>query len=173
MIFDPVDSERQVEFNEVNLFVLRANPLNADPVEVADLKDGDIWYRGDLNVFKAKVNGTIQSLSVLPGNIISGTVGTTIDVGGTTGSLTVTGNLISAVASVPNASETSIVVTYPSVGSNFMPLVTIESTGNPSLDGDLKALVVHTITDTSLTIHIDELATTQSLKFHVLLWPIA
>jgi len=173
MKFDPVDTQRPLEFHEANLFVLRANALNADPLPASDLKDGDIWYRGDLNVFKAKVNGTIQSLSVLPGNIISGTVGATIDVGGTTGGLAVTGNLISAVASIPTAGETSIVVTYPSVGSNFMPLVTIEGTGNPSLDGDLKALIVHTIGDTSLTIHIDELATVQSLRFHVLLWPIA
>ncbi|KKM04494.1 hypothetical protein LCGC14_1763740, partial [marine sediment metagenome] len=76
------------------------------------------------------------------------------------------------VASIPAGSESSIVITYPSVGSNFVPLITIEGTGNPSLDGDLKAPIVHTLTDTSLTVHIDELAPTNSLRFHVLLWPV-
>lgn len=171
MIFDPVDPNRQIEFNEANIFLIRAVPLNADPVEATDLKDGDIWYRGDLNSFKAKVNGTIQTLVPVPGNIISGTFGP-FDVGGTTGALTVGGDIISAVASIPAGSESSIVITYPSVGSNFVPLITIEGTGNPSLDGDLKAPIVHTLTDTSLTVHIDELAPTNSLRFHVLLWPV-
>ena len=171
--FTPQDEKRQVELNKANFFMLRLVPLTTDTDLQEGLLEGDVWYRSDLKALKARINGITNTLVPVPGRIITGTIDTG-DVGGTTGPLAVSGDIISAVASIPAGIGTTVAITFPSVGSNFMPLLTIESIGDTALDGDLKAPVVHNLTDTSLNISLDETqSVTQNLRFHVMLWPIA
>lgn len=53
---------KQQEFNKVNVRQLRLIPLDADPV---DLKDGDVWYRGDTDVFHGRVAGVTKTFTLV------------------------------------------------------------------------------------------------------------
>ena len=55
------DDKKVVDFNKVNTRKLHLEPLDADP---ADLRDGDMWYRGDTDVLHVYVNGAVKTVTV-------------------------------------------------------------------------------------------------------------
>lgn len=55
------DPKRIIEHNKVNTTQLRLVAVDADPV---DLKDGDMWYRGDTDVLHVRVNGVTKAVTV-------------------------------------------------------------------------------------------------------------
>lgn len=54
------DTQQQVEWNKVNVQQIRLAALDADPT---DLKDGDMWHRGDLNTIRVRLNGSTVTLT--------------------------------------------------------------------------------------------------------------
>ena len=52
----------QQEWNKVNVQQLHLIPLDADPI---DLRDGDLWYRGDTDVVHVRVAGVTKAITVV------------------------------------------------------------------------------------------------------------
>ena len=55
------DTQLQQEWNKVNIQQMHLIPLDADPV---DLRDGDMWYRGDTDVLHVRVAGVTKAVTV-------------------------------------------------------------------------------------------------------------
>ncbi|TDI97042.1 MAG: hypothetical protein E2O29_02050 [Deltaproteobacteria bacterium] len=51
----------QQEWNKVNVQQMHLIPLDADP---DDLRDGDMWYRGDTDVLQVRVDGVTKAITV-------------------------------------------------------------------------------------------------------------
>jgi len=53
--------QAQQEWNKVNIQQLHLIPLDADPT---DLRDGDLWYRGDTDTVHVQVDGVKKTFTV-------------------------------------------------------------------------------------------------------------
>ena len=140
----------------------RTYELTGYAQSVADLTNGTFtyaWYNSDTST-------TIGSTATYFPNMLTGTV-TIGDVGGNpTGSLTCTGNILTATKTngALTNSYSTIVITYPNMG--VVPNATItlrDGSGSISgLDNDLFQPIISTISATSLTFWIEE--TTGSIQ---------
>jgi len=53
--------DRVIEFDKVNINQIRLVPLTADPL---DLKEGDVWYRGDTHTLKLRLAASTVTIQV-------------------------------------------------------------------------------------------------------------
>ena len=55
------DASKQLDINIARCQKLHLEPLTADP---SNLEDGDLWYRSDLDTFRARKNGATVTVTV-------------------------------------------------------------------------------------------------------------
>lgn len=96
---------------------------------------------------------------------------TDLDIGGSVGNLPVKGDFITAVASVPSAGVSEVVVNFTTVGtSQYLPLLTIIGTASDALSTPVINLA--SIIPSSFTFRIGETAVTaQNIDIHFVLVP--
>jgi hypothetical protein len=122
------------------------------------------WYNADSGT-QIGTNATYFP-NVLSGSVTIGDIG-----GGTSGSITCTGNILTATKTNGNigAAASTIVITYPNMG--VTPSATIalgDASGSPSTnDNDVAQPVISVISATGLTFWIEETSGTQNIIAYV------
>jgi len=53
--------DRVIEFDKVNINQIRLVPLTADPL---DVKEGDVWYRGDTHALRLRLVASTVTVTV-------------------------------------------------------------------------------------------------------------
>ncbi|KKL93183.1 hypothetical protein LCGC14_1877240 [marine sediment metagenome] len=92
-----------------------------------------------------------------------------LDVGGSNGALTVSGDIISAVASIPSANQSAVDVTF-ATSAFTTPIIqfAIESAGNGNNDNDLEEPVFENLTGTTVRFFFHEtISNVQNLNIHL------
>jgi len=110
---------------------------------------------------------TIEALKFVPKN--RGWF-TGLDVGSSAGSLTVSGNITSAIASVPSGGNSSVLVTFANsmTNTNYYLEFFVESLGDYQTDGDIYCPIFQKISATQARIYLQESGNVgQSLKIHL------
>lgn len=93
-----------------------------------------------------------------------------LDVGGTIGSLAVSGDMVSATASVPSAGDTFVTVNFANAmaNTNYVVKMFIQSEGSLNVDNDICYPVFKPINTTQFQLAIRETSSgAQSLKIHI------
>ena len=118
------------------------------------------WFNAD-SATQIGTNATYFP-NVLSGSVTIGDIG-----GGTSGSITRTGNIITATKTNGSigASASTIVVTYPNMGVTPSATITLgDASGSPSTnDNDVAQPVISAISASSLTFWIEEVSGTQNI----------
>ena len=92
---------------------------------------------------------------------------TGLDVQGSTGSLTVGGDISSAVASVPSDSKVLVTFATSMINTNYFIRINIQSMGDANADNDIYCPVFKILTATTAEIYIREISGAQNLRFHL------
>jgi len=109
-----------------------------------------------------KGNGT-WGMSIYKGTITIG------DVGGTSGSLPVSGDIISATAI--NGSAIDITISHPSVSANAIYNITIENIGNELYANDISQTVFTRISASQIRVYFEEISTSsQNIKLNIVIF---
>jgi len=102
------------------------------------------------------------------GTIYKGTV-TIGDVGGTSGSLPVSGDIISATAT--NSSGIDIAISHPSLSANAIYNITIENLGSEVLANDITQTVFTRISTSQIRVFFEETSTSsQNVKLNIMIF---
>ncbi len=124
------------------------------------------WYNSDSNT----VIGTTSTYypNQLSGTVVIGDIG-----GGTSGSVTCTGNILTATKTNGSigASASTIVVTFPNMGAVPQATITLKDAGGSpnTQDNDVYQPVISTASATSLTFWIEETSGTQNIAVDITL----
>ena len=92
---------------------------------------------------------------------------TGLDLLSTTGSLTVGGDIASAVASIPSDSKILVTFTTSMIDTNYFIRISVQSMGDGNLDNDIYHPVFKILTATTAEIWIKEFGGAQDLRFHL------
>jgi hypothetical protein len=91
------------------------------------------------------------------------------DVGGTSGNLPVSGDIISA--SITTGSAVSITINHPSVSSNAIYNITTENTGNQLYANDITQTVFTRISNSQIRVYYEETSTSvQTIKLNIVIF---